>query len=147
MKGAVAGVDQDKSRLARVGAIVSIAVGVATIASIGWTIFHKENTEVQDYQNQVLATCEQVHRILTAQHNEVFEFPEFGVRHEAAVNAQRRWYGAFEQDITLVREKSRDRETLAEVNTLFTDSPTPEASIKLNSAMTNLAGKSCQSTG
>lgn len=31
------------------------------------------NTDVADYQNQVLAICEQIHTVLAAQHNEMFD--------------------------------------------------------------------------
>jgi hypothetical protein len=71
---------EKKGLLGRLSVVVGILVGIATIASVGWTIFHKDNTNVADYQNQVanyqnqvVATCEQVHKIFAAEHNEVLD--------------------------------------------------------------------------
>lgn len=33
---------------------------------------YRENTEVADYQNRVVATCDQIRGVLTTEHNEVF---------------------------------------------------------------------------
>jgi hypothetical protein len=68
---------QEKGLLGRLSVIVGILAGIAAIASVGWTIFHQDNTDVAGYQSQVVATCEQVHNVLGAQHGEVFA-PGFG---------------------------------------------------------------------
>lgn len=62
---------QDKSILGRVAVIVGVLAATATIVGVAWTIFNRENTEVADYQKQVVATCNQVRGILTTEHPEV----------------------------------------------------------------------------
>jgi hypothetical protein len=75
----------EKGLLGRLSVLVGILVGIATIASIYWTIFHKDSTDVADYQsqvtdyqNQVVATCEQVHKVLAAEHNEALDLGGHG---------------------------------------------------------------------
>jgi hypothetical protein len=58
--------------LARLSLVVGILAGIAAVMSGAWAIFHQESTEVADYQSQVVATCQQVHKVLAAEHNEVF---------------------------------------------------------------------------
>jgi hypothetical protein len=70
---------KDKPFLGRTVVIVGILASVATIVAVAWTILHREDkgggkNVVGEYQNQVLATCEQVHKILTMEHNEIFIF-------------------------------------------------------------------------
>ncbi len=71
---------KDKPFLGRTVVIVGILASVATIVAVAWTILHREDkggggkNVVGEYQNQVLATCEQVHKILTTEHNEIFIF-------------------------------------------------------------------------
>jgi hypothetical protein len=71
---------EKKGPLSRLSVIVSILAGLAAIAGVGWTMFHKNNTDVADYQNQVVATCEQIHTVLAVQHNEVLDLDLGGGR-------------------------------------------------------------------
>lgn len=64
---------EKKGLLARLSVVIGIFAGIAAIAGVGWTIFHKNSTDVADYQTQAVATCEQVHAVFAAQHNEVFD--------------------------------------------------------------------------
>lgn len=82
---------QDKSILGRVAVIVGVLAATATIVGVAWTIFNRENTEVADYQKQVLATCEQVRGILTTEHPEVLILApgEFRVRKDLLLAVMR----------------------------------------------------------
>jgi hypothetical protein len=57
--------------LSRLSAVVGILGVVATSATACWTIFHRDSTDIADYQSQVVATCEQVHKVFTEDHSEV----------------------------------------------------------------------------
>ena len=68
----MSGQTENKSTLARIAVVIGILGTIATITSIAWTILHKENNEVRDYQSKVAATCEQIHNVLATEHNEIF---------------------------------------------------------------------------
>jgi hypothetical protein len=74
-----------------VAIVVGVLAAIATIVGVGWTIFNRENTEVADYQKQVLATCDQVRGILTTQHSEVLVLGpgEFRVRKDLLLAVMR----------------------------------------------------------
>jgi hypothetical protein len=65
---------RDGGLLQRVAVVAGIIAALATAVGVGWSILHKDSTEVADYQRQVVATCEQVHTVLAKEHNEIFEF-------------------------------------------------------------------------
>ena len=69
---------KDKAFLGRTAVVVGVLASIASITAVAWTILHREdgrrNDVVDHYQNQVLATCEQVHKLLTTEHNEIFNF-------------------------------------------------------------------------
>ena len=179
------------SRLAKIAAVVGIAVGLATIISISWTILHKEKDPgIDAYRQLVLASCQQVHDVLAAEHNEVLEVrlnpgsdnptdmfrvkkgPMLAVmgsnlaqsreifggleQHDVpdqlaeprtkAIQAQKDWYKAFDQTIALVRKRFPDRGTLTRFNDVGAQAPIATANVKLNNAMTALAGENCKST-
>jgi hypothetical protein len=70
--------------LARTVVIVGIFASIASIVAVVWSILDRDDKGggdkdvVGDYRNQVLATCEQVHKILTTEHNEIFIFDPSG---------------------------------------------------------------------
>jgi hypothetical protein len=74
---------KDKAFLGRTVVVIGVLASVASIVAVAWTILHRDDKSggsrndrnvVGDYQNQALATCEQVHTVLTTEHNEVFIF-------------------------------------------------------------------------
>jgi len=180
---------QDKSVLAKIAVIAGILAAIASIAGVAWTIFHRESTDVADYQSQVSATCEQINKILAAEHNEIFDFTNDGggadspddlirvrkdvmlqvmednlaqaknafaalnehevpgdltTAHQSAVKAQDAWYTAIERGMSEIRERLPAKARLADVQKYNTGDR--GANVRLNSAMTALAGKNCQVT-
>jgi hypothetical protein len=70
----------DRSILGRIAIIVGVLAAIATIVGVAWTIFNRENTEVADYQNQVVATCDGVRAILTPASAEYISMKDLAVR-------------------------------------------------------------------
>lgn len=184
------GQTDNKGPLARVAVVAGILGTVATIIGVFWTILHREDRDVPDYQSQVLATCDQIHKILAVEHNEIFIFdaqgdvdsPDDLVRirkdllvrvmennlvqaknafaalnqrevpsdlaplRQEAVKAQDAWYAAVLSVIEIVKERLPKNPRLSDVQELGVDvsGSDPGANIRLNSAMTALAGRSCQ---
>jgi hypothetical protein len=181
-----------KGAMTRIAEFVGIpAAIVATVVGL-WTLFHRESTDVPDYQRQVLATCQQIHKILSVDHNEILVIdpqisgnsPEdmFRVRknvllqvlngnlkqaetafdvlnekavptalaaqHRDAVDAQATWRSDIENVIAKVRKELPDNATLGRLRQLGVDmgGGSATASVKLNGAMTALAGENCQVT-
>jgi hypothetical protein len=75
------GTKKDKPFLGRTVVIVGVLAGIASVVAVVWTILYREDkgggkNVVGEYQNHVMATCEQVHKILTTEHNEIFIFDQ-----------------------------------------------------------------------
>jgi hypothetical protein len=57
---------------------IGAAVGIVSAVGVLYGILHHPDTSVTDYQKQVQATCVRTHRILAADHSEIFQFnPSF----------------------------------------------------------------------
>jgi hypothetical protein len=75
---------KEKPFLGRTVVIIGILGTIASIVAVAWAILHREDKGSDgkdmagEYRNQVLATCEQVHKILTTEHNEIFTFDPSG---------------------------------------------------------------------
>jgi hypothetical protein len=75
---------KEKPFLGRTVVIIGILGTIASIVAVAWAILHREDKGgdgkdmAGEYRNQVLATCEQVHKILTTEHNEIFTFDPSG---------------------------------------------------------------------
>ena len=69
-----------RDRLGPVVAVTAILAAIATTIGVAYTIFVRPSSDVADYQKQVLATCDQVRAIVTADHGEILQPGPDGIR-------------------------------------------------------------------
>jgi hypothetical protein len=90
---------------------IGAVVGLVSAFGVLYGIFHKTSTEIPDYQRQVIASCKDVNRVVTADHGlEIIQFddsPDFGDPTSFALVRKDALLRVMQQNLDAVRERFR----------------------------------------